>query len=129
MILPSGACPQNVFFGADSRHRPGAGARGMRPNMFVPWPKLASGLAAVRSRAWRGLRWPGARGAGGRLGLGTETLCTAVAATGAGGDSPLTSTMIFITQLRYRADMKCGAGRGGNKYSAGVGGSSIPRET
>lgn len=129
MILPSGACPQNVVFGANSRHWPWAGARAMRPNMFVPWPKLAGGLAAVQSRAWRGLRWLGACGAGRGPGLGTETPCAVVTAAGAGGDSPFTSTMIFITQLCYRADMKCGAERGGNKYSAGMGGSSIPRET
>lgn len=40
------------------------------------------------------------------------------AALGAGGDSPLTSTLIFITQLHYGADMKCGAGKRGEINTA-----------
>lgn len=116
-----GAFPQNMFFGADSQHQPGAGARGMWPNMFVPWPKLPGGLAAAWSWGRWGLRFPGdpAGWRGTRAG-DRKSVCHGgvSAALGAGGDSPLTSTLIFITQLHYGADMKCGAGERGEINTA-----------
>lgn len=100
----AGAFPQNTFFGADSQHQPGAGAKGMRPNTFVPWPKLAGVLAAAPLP--------------GEPALGTQPPCAAVAAAACQRReravihrSP--ARLIFMTQLRYGADMKCGAGSGG----------------
>lgn len=76
----------------------------MRPNVFVPWLKLPGGLAAVWSRGRWGLRCPGdpAGWRGARAG-DRNAVCRGggVSAPGAGGDSPLTSTLIFITRLRY----------------------------
>lgn len=95
----AGAFPQNMFFGADSQHRPGAGARGMWPNTFVPWPKLAGVLAAARGRG---------AGAG-----DTTAVCRGgVSAPGAGGDSPLTSTFDIYdpASLRGRHEMWCREG-------------------
>lgn len=51
----------------------------MWPNMFVPWPKLPGGLAAVWSWGWWGLRCLGTWQAGREPGLGTESPCATAA--------------------------------------------------
>lgn len=67
-------------------------------------PEMAGPSLPGDPAGWRGAR------AGDR-----NAVCRGggVSAPGAGGDSPLTITLIFMTQLRYGADMKRGAGRGG----------------
>lgn len=65
----------------------------MRPNMFVPWPKFSPWPAGVELGGWRGAR------------VGDRS-AVCLSAPGAGGDSPLTRTLIFIPRLRYEAETR-----------------------
>lgn len=134
MLLPSGCLPtKHVFWSRFLAPAPGGSQGNAAKHVCAvaetaQWPGCSTEPRTVgASLAGDPAGWRGAR-AGDR-----NTVCCGggggVSAPGAGGDSPLTSTLIFITQLRYGADMKCGAGRGANKHSAGAGGGSIPRET